>query len=360
MSGTVRPARSWLIGALLVVGAASLVSFAHAENRVHPASTAKCKHVIRKVHRRKRRVRVCPKTKPGLPVVGTVAAEISTDAAPLGLLALPNGVWVAAHHGTSIARIDPSSNAVVARVPAANGDQPARMVSGDGWLFAVNYSGETVTVIDPVTNAVRSSFQAPYENCCFPAFGAGSLWLLGFSSSDVSRPDRLTRVDPSGRVVMSMPLPSPDGLVFGAGSVWGSSDGKIFRLGPATNQITARISTAAVPMAFAAGSVWAADWTADGAHVVRIDPTNDTIAATIRLPGPASALNGTDSAIWVAEGPPDSPGSHLWKIDPATNRVSGQVKLGRSSALDDVAVSDDGSVWASLFDADLVLRIGPG
>jgi streptogramin lyase len=119
---------------------------------------------------------------------------------------------------------------------------------------------------------------------------------------------------------MSMPLPSPDGLVFGAGSVWGSSDGKIFRLDPATS---------------------------------------DTIAATIRVPGPASALNGTDSAIWVAEGPPDSPGSHLWKIDPATNRVTGQVKLGRSSALDDVAVSDDGSVWVSLFDTDLVLRIRP-
>jgi streptogramin lyase len=158
---------------------------------------------------------------------------------------------------------------------------------------------------------------------------------------------------------MSMPLPSPDGLVFGAGSVWGSSDDKIFRLDPATNQITARISTAAVPMGFAAGSIWATDWTADGAHVVRIDPANNTIAARIRLPGPASALNGTDSAIWVAEGPPDSPGSHLWKIDPATNRVTGQVKLGRSSALDDVAVSDDGSVWVSLFDADLVLRIRP-
>jgi streptogramin lyase len=145
--------------------------------------------------------------------------------------------------------------------------------------------------------------------------------------------------------------------VFGAGSVWGSSDGKVFRLDPNTNQITARVPTTAVPIAFGAGSVWAVgDY---GTKIVRIDPASNTVAADVHVPGLVSVLTASDSAVWAAEGPSDRPGSHLWKINPATNRVVGQVKLGHSSALDDLAVGDDGSVWVSLFDADLVLRVRP-
>ena len=156
---------------------------------------------------------------------------------------------------------------------------------------------------------------------------------------------------------MTMTLSNADGLTFGAGSVWGSSGGQVFRLDPTTNQIVAHISTDAVPLAFGAGSVWAL--TADSRKLIRIDPAANSVSATINLPTAGCAVTATDSAVWVAEGPPDTPGSHLWKIDPATNQVVGQVKLGLSSSLADVAVGDDGDVWVSAFDSNQVLRIHP-
>jgi streptogramin lyase len=289
---------------------------------------------------------------------GTVAARISVANSPHGLLALPGAVWVAAHRGDSIYRIDTASNSLVAHVVVTqDGGQPARMAFGDGTLFAMNYSGEAVSLIDPAHNTLKSTFRGPFENCCWPAYGAGSLWLLEFSSSSAQSPDRLVRLDPSGHVLMTVKLSDAFGLTFGAGSVWGSSGGQVFRLDPATNQIVAHISTDAGPIAFGAGSVWGLS--ANSTKLVRIDPATNRVSATIPLPTAGSVLTATDSAVWVAEGPPDAPGSHLWKIDPATNQVVGQVELGLASSLADVAVSTDGDVWVSAFDLDKVLRIHP-
>lgn len=290
-------------------------------------------------------------------LAGTVVARISDVNGPHGLLALPGAVWVAAHHGDSVYRIDTASNRVVAHVVVTQGGgQPSRMTFGDGILFADNYSGDAVNLIDPAHNTLTSVIHAPFENCCWPAYGAGSLWLLGLSGSGDSA-DRLVRLDPSGHVLMTMTLSNAIGLTFGAGSVWGSSDGQVFRLDPATNQIAAHIATDAVPNTFGAGSVWGLS--ADSRQVIRIDPAANSVSATIQLPAPGVTVAATDNAVWVAEGPPDSPGSHVWKIDPATNRVVGQVNLGLASSLADVAVGNDGDVWVSAFDSNQVIRIHP-
>jgi streptogramin lyase len=317
--------------------------------------TAKCKLVVKRVHGKKRRVRVCSKPVPTLPSVGSVVARIPVQDAPMGLVAVPGAVWVSAHHGASIVRIDPASNTVVAHLPV--GKLPGTMVFGDGTLFEADYSGPEITLVDPLRNSIESDLRAPYNSsCCLPAYGAGSLWLLRASTS-TEVPDLLVRLDSSGRSLMSMPLASPDGLVFGSGAVWGSADGKVFRLDPATNQITARIATTAVPLAYGAASVWGI--TSNAENLVRIDPATNTVAATIHMPGLAAEVVATDKAVWVTQGPPGFPGAELWKIDPATNKVVGHITLGGSSEIDDVVVSDDGSVWVSLFAADLVLRVRP-
>lgn len=240
-------------------------------------------------------------------------------------------------------------------VVAQGGEQPARMVYGNGTIFAVNYSGNTVSLVDSVQNTLTSTIHAPLEDCCNPAYGAGSLWLLEFPGASA---DHLVRLDPSGQVLMTLTVSNGGGLTFGAGSVWGSSGGQVFRLDPTTGKIVAHIATDAVPVSFGAGSVWGVS--ADGRKLIRIDPAANSVSATIRLPAAGSSLTATDSAVWVAEGPPDFPGSHLWKIDSATNRVVGQVKIGGfPSALDGVAVDESGDVWVSEFDTGTVLRIHP-
>jgi DNA-binding beta-propeller fold protein YncE len=296
-----------------------------------------------------------------LPVIGKVVAAVSvgSGAAPMGLVAVPGGVWVAAHHKDSIYRIDGSSHAIVASVAVAHDDQPGRMVVGGGALFAEDYSGTTVSVLDPATGTVSKTITARFENCCWPAYGAGSLWLVGFSSSAAQSPDRLSRIDPtSGTAIKTWNLRFAQGIAFGAGSVWGTSNGKVFRLDASTNRITAQIRSDMSPTAFAAGAVWGLSQ--DGLNVVRISPATNRVVAAIRLPSAGAVLTASGTGVWVTQGPADNPGSHLWKIDVRTNRVVGQVRLGRWGMLDDVAVGDDGSVWVSLFDADRVLHVRLG
>jgi DNA-binding beta-propeller fold protein YncE len=99
-------------------------------------------------------------------------------------------------------------------------------------------------------------------------------------------------------------------------------------------------------------------------RLIRIDPATNNVSAPIRLRTVGGAMAATDSAVWVTQSLPDSNGfgSLFWKIDPATNRIVGEVKLGLGpigDVLADVAVGSEGDVWVSGFDTNQVLRIHP-
>jgi streptogramin lyase len=356
------PALAARIVALVAI-TGMLLPLGNAEHSASAAARAKCKVVTKKVNGKKRRVRVCRKPKPGLPSAGTVVAAISlpAGAAPAGLLALPGAIWVAGHRSDSIFRIDPASNSIVARVRVTreNIDQPSFMAYGNGTLFVVDYGGGTVALVDPVHNSLEKFATSPSENGFWPVFAAGSLWLVGRAG--------IVRMDPSGQVSATL-VPGPDnggpafgfaGLAFGAESIWGAvrANSEVFRLDPVTNQLTARIATSAVPSAFGAGSVWGID--SSFRNLVRIDPTSNSVSATIPLPALANppSLTATDTAVWVAEG--GRVGSHIWKIDPTTNRVVGVINTGHASSANSILVGGDGSIWVSLFYTDLVLRVQP-
>jgi streptogramin lyase len=292
-----------------------------------------------------------------LPSAGAVVASIEVSDGPMGLLSVPGAMWVTAHDGDSVFRIDTSSNKVIAQVVVAkNGGQPGRMAFGDGKILASNYSSPKFALVDPVKNTLTAVHGGRYENCCDPAYGGGSFWLPEVSSgSDIA--DHLIRVDASGTVQADLHVPGAGGVTFGAGSVWGSSNGKVFRLDPATNKITARIAANVPFPRYAADSVWGL--TASGKELVRIDPARNVVSASIRLPQAGGEVTATDNAVWVTEAAAAGQGSHLWKIDPVTNKVVGQVRLGHSDLMADLSATSDGSVWVSLFYSDLVLRVRP-
>lgn len=296
-----------------------------------------------------------------LPTVGRLAAAIRAPGSPLGLLVTPSGVWVSEHHAGVIRRINPTTNKVDAtvKVVGKTAAQPGRMILISGSIFEMSYSGTRTVFVDPHRARLIRVLNAPRENCCWPVIAAGSLWLLGYSSAAAQHPNRLSRIDPrSGKVLATFKFASAQGLVYGAGSVWGVADGSVFRIDPQTNSIVTKIATDAQPFAYAAGSVWALDLGGSSA-VSRIDPVTNKVVATIPLPSQGSTLTADDSAVWVTEGPQDSPGSHVWKIDPTTNMITGQVVIPAryQSALDDIEIGPDSSLWLACFDNDLVLRI---
>jgi streptogramin lyase len=300
-----------------------------------------------------------------VPVAGTVVAKIHVPDAPFALQATPGAVWVGAHRSSFVYRIDTTSNKVVAkiRVAGSNGGSPGAMVAAGGRVIEVNYAFNSIAFINPKTNSAKIT-AVRFESAGTPVVADGSLWLLGVSSPIAGgNVDRLSRLDPkTGRVLATRTIANTGGFVDAAGSLWGSSNDQIIRLDPTSGKTIGRLAVHGLPLAFADGGVWALenDTVNNQAHILRIDPATGTVVATVVLPGLASSVAATpNGTVWVVE---QSGTSHplLWAIDPTTNTLAGQVDLGNvTSQYDDLTVAADGSVWVSLFDANVVLRIQP-
>jgi len=297
-----------------------------------------------------------------LPTVGTVAAKVHVPNT-MGVLVTPGAVWAAAHRSGFVYRINTATNKVAAKIKVvgASGGGPGQIVYTRRRVIDVNYLYKSIAFINPATNKATVT-NLRFENSGFPVLADGSLWVLGYGSS-VQNPNRLSRVDPkTGRVIATVALANADGLVYGAGSLWASSNGRIVRLDPASGKVVGTLPVHGQPYVFADGSLWVLqnDDINVKATVVRIDPATGSVVASVDLPDLAQTMAAApDGAVWVGERS-GLPHPHLWKVDPATNTVAGQVDLGNiTSGVEDITVAPDGTVWASLFDADLVLRIKP-
>jgi glutamine cyclotransferase len=299
-----------------------------------------------------------------VPTAGTVVAQIHVPN-PLGLVVTPGAVWAGAHRSPFVDRISTATNKVTAKIKVedSNGGAPGSLLFVDGRVIDANYFAHTIAFINPKTNAAKIVV-VRFESCCAPVLAAGSLWVLGYSSSAAATTDRLSRLDPkTGRVLSTRTIVNADGLVYAAGSLWGSSNDRIIRLDPTSGKTIGQLPVNGSPVAFADGSVWALenDTVNTVAHVLRIDPASSSVVANIALPNLVTVVRAApNGTIWAAENT-GSAHPHLWTIDPATNALAGQVDLGNvTAAIQDLVFAADGTaVWASLFEANLVLRVQP-
>jgi hypothetical protein len=188
---------------------------------------------------------------------------------------------------------------------------------------------------------------------------AGSVWIL----SDQA----LLRVDPAiKKVVDSIPLPrgsgrgwsrlevGPNGVAICSCGVDGPP-GAVIRVNAAlTSFVTVRRSPV-WEIAYGEGALWAiTGWEQD--TIERIDPKTNAVAETISLAGIGEShgwryrMAVGAGAIWVS-----APAS-LWRIDPATTRFGGSVRLGNSG--EGSVATGVGAVWVASLDG-IVLRVDP-
>ena len=109
----------------------------------------------------------------------------------------------------------------------------------------------------------------------------------------------------------------------------------------------------------AAGSVWTADPEARGnGMIIRVDPSSNSVTATIPSPTPACGnLAGDATAVWLVSACDDS---EVVRIDPTTNKPVATIDVGATTT--DVALGN-GSVWvvaSGLANRTGVDRIDPG
>ena len=165
-----------------------------------------------------------------------------------------------------VAKVDPTTNKIVRKIPVAPGAVAA--AAGFGSVWVTNPFLGTVTRIDAASDRVIGTTKTR-KGARFLATGEGAVWILNQSDGSVSK------LDPgSGNVVATIPAKVPgDGgiIVTGLGSVWVSMpDTPVLRIDPKSNKVIERWTGGGEGIGVGFGSVWLEN--ADVGTVWRIKP----------------------------------------------------------------------------------------
>ena len=194
--------------------------------------------------------------------------------------------------------IDAESHEVVAQIPFSS--QPWDVVFDADQAWVLLGDERRVARVDLDSRKVLSSTRLPFEPAGI-ATGEGGAWV---SESDGPGLVRLDRA--SGRIAKRFSVPirgdrpgSSSGIAAGAGSVWVARGPETVRVDPASGGVTKRILTplAATSVVFAAGAVWVAS--AENGRVMKIDPATNRITAT-PLHATITDLAVGNGSVWVS------------------------------------------------------------
>ncbi len=253
-------------------------------------------------------------------------------------------------------RLPPGSK-VVARIPLGRGAPPplggGAFAVGEGAVWAMSDAASTLFRIDPARNAVvaRIKVLSPPESI---AAAGGAVWL-----SDPSK-DMVVRIDPATNRETSIQVgPYPAGIAVSPGAVWVANAGgpSVSRIDPATNRVVATIRVGPkaaccsdhMNLVAAPGAVWVALPNANA--FVRVDPVRNTVVATVKVPfAPCAFLAVDRSGIWSAGGSCADVVAH---VDARTHKVTSRVYEPHPVGL----ALLDGSVWVAVIDSANVDRI---
>lgn len=176
----------------------------------------------------------------------TVPQTIDVDG-PSGIAVGEGGVWVVSPVQGTVTRIDPATSTIVATIVVA---KPApglyglivpgagSIAVGDGAVWATMENSGKVARIDPSSNRVVATIgTGSYPSV---AFADGALWVM--SENDPT----LRRIDPAtNRAVATIPLHTgplgPIWLSVTEGALWVTGDRLIARIDTSTNAVASRL-----------------------------------------------------------------------------------------------------------------------
>jgi len=311
--------------------------------------------------------------------IGCAAAVQGTPPAVPGMISIPEteecrylavgegAVWTAVKAvgwHTSLARIDPQTNQVVARIPLPRGIVTDIAVGEDAVWVAAGDRPPTVYKIDPRINRVvadlsvgPSPFFSPRRTARIAA-GEGAVWVMIDAYGDIFRIDPQT-----SQVVATIPVggrvgPGEGGVAVGEGAVWFHHDSGVSRFDPLTNRVVAKIPVGKRPpllggksIAAGRGAVWVATFLPGAIH--RIDPQTNQVVASISVEslalGGVPAMVAGEGAI-LAGFMGFRTGDWIAEIDPKTNVIARKIPFGTGGRDRDYSLAvGEGAVWTCRF-----------
>ena len=165
-------------------------------------------------------------------------------------------------------------------------------------------------------------------------------------------------------VVARIDLPSSaDWMAFGFGSVWvvNYRPSRVSRVDAATNRLLADISLGrggCLGVVVAMERVWVP--TCGDGVVNEIDPRTDSVVRRIPAPiktGREGAAAFADGSLWIPDNASDSTSPSVVRLDLKTGEIGARVSTGKRS---DVAVAGFGSIWVASSAENVVTRVDPG
>jgi len=223
--------------------------------------------------------------------------------------------------GDVVLRIDPRTNRVVDRIPV---DPPSGLAFGHGSVWAASAGYGTLTRIDPETGEVAAKIEVGRGAVDVAADErSGAVWVAsvylpkdygGYDSPGYSEDRNLTRVNPAtNRVATQIPIRAgswdggADHVAVGEGAVWAQGGGELFKVDPATDEVTATASVggSSSHLAVYGGAVWAMAQV-DEFRLARVDPRTVRVVASddigpIPKGGPGGMAAG-GGYVWFSSG----------------------------------------------------------
>ncbi len=168
----------------------------------------------------------------------------------------------------------------------------------------------TLSRIDPDQNKVVAELRLP-AGCNTLTFGEAALWVTCPSEN------RVLRINPETMLVEKRieVSPQPSALAIGESSLWVVclKDGKVERIDPRTNKVTKTIETgvsgaAKGGVAAGQGSIWV---TLSGFPITRIDPVSEKVVQQFWGSG-GGAIQFGQGSVWLT----NLQNGTLWRFDP--------------------------------------------
>lgn len=245
---------------------------------------------------------------------GHIVGAAPLDAAPNALAAGQDSIWATKSGADSVARIDPSADAVEQTIGVGRG--PSAVAVGGGFVWVANGFSGTVSQIDPRANGGTEVARIGVGNGPSGiAYGLGGVWVANATDRTI------VRIDPAtGLPGKAIPVEDgADAIAVGDGAVWvvGETAGVLSRVDPATRAVTHVTDVGTEPDAVAAGpdAVWVANG-GDGT-VSRIDPATGDVKALVTVgDGPSGLAVAPGDAVWVT----NALAGTLSRIDPTTDQ----------------------------------------
>lgn len=225
-------------------------------------------------------------------------------------------LWVVNCGGKGVARLASGTGKSIAAIDTGAGTAPYAIASSADSVWALTDNKTTLTRIDPETNGIVAEIRLP-AGCRSISFAANALWIACPAEK------RIIRMDPQTNLVTARieVTPEPVSVAFGGAtaaenSIWVLSrkEGKVARIDPKTNKVIATIDlgfmNADGDIAFGDGFVWVS---APGFPITKISTQLEKEKVVQQFAGDGGGMIqfGLNS-VWLT----NTSYNNVWRIDP--------------------------------------------